>query len=157
MMSQNCISNTLQNIKHLLFIARTDKIMETYIFITTEQKKQLVKLANAKQLSLSTTCAIIIKWLYPIITQWYDPKSYIKKGEKQIHIKIRNTEKFDITSITATNCIYCYLTKPLVKGEKINWQHKYIQAELDRTEDKNCNKNIEMRIAYRVQKGQLTQ
>ena len=129
--------------------------METYIFLTTEQKKQLTKLANSKQLSLSTTCAIIIKWLHPLVTTWYDKNKYISKGDRQIHIKIRNTENYNINSITATNCVYCYLTKPMIKDKKIKWDHSKIQSELDKTEDKNWNKNIEMRIAYRIQKGQI--
>lgn len=129
--------------------------MNTYIFLSTADKKKLQRLADGKRLSLSTTCAIIIKYLHPLIIAWYDPHKYINKGEKQIHIKIRNDEKYAISAITATNCLYCYFNKPIVNGQQVHWQNKSIQAELDKTEDKNWNKNIEMRIAYRVQKGQL--
>lgn len=125
--------------------------METYIFLSIQDKKNLIKLANAKNLSISTTAGIIINNLWPIVTKCYT--EYIKKGERMIHIKVkaRNIEK--LTSMDATNCIYCYFNKPQYKGQKINWQHKYIQKELDTTEDPNVNKNMEIRIAYRVREN----
>lgn len=128
--------------------------MEKYLFLTIEDKKRLIKLAEAKQLSLSTTAGIIINWLAPMVDNMYT--EYIKRGDKMIHIKIRpkeNIKIMDLTSMTATNCIYCYFNRPLWKGQKINWQHNAIQSELDRTEDPNRYKNIEMRIKYRLEKG----
>jgi len=127
--------------------------METYLFLTTQDKKKLIKLADAKQLSISTTAGIIINHLDFLVADMYD--NYISKGEKQIHIKIKQINKHDLTSITATNCIYCYFNKPLYKGQKINWQNNAIQSELDKTEDPNRFKNIEIRIAYRLKKGKL--
>lgn len=128
--------------------------MEKYLFLTPEDKKRLIKLAESKQLSLSTTAGIIINWIAPLVDNMYT--DYIKRGDKMIHIKIRPNEyikQSDLTSMTATNCIYCYFNKPLWKGKKINWQNKYIQSELDRTEDPNRYKNMEIRIAYRLKKG----
>lgn len=125
--------------------------METYIFLSTEDKKRLIKLADAKQLSISTTAGIIINNLYPVVSTWF--KDYIAKGEKQIHIKVKNKNNFDINSLHATNCLYCYFNKPQIKGQKINWNNKNIQSELDKTEDPNRFKNLEIRIAYRLKKG----
>lgn len=127
--------------------------MDTYLFLTTKDKKALINLANSKQLSVSTTSAIIIKWLHPLVDNMYT--DYIYKGEKQIHIKIRNENKYNINAMTATNCIYCYLNRPKYKDKKINWQNKYIQSDLDKTEDPNRDKNREIRIAYRLKKNKL--
>jgi len=126
--------------------------METYIFLSVKDKKALERLAEVKRLSISTTAGIIINHLYPLVNTWY-PLEYIAKGERMIHIKIRNNTKMNINSIHATNCLYCYFNKPLIKGQKINWQNKGIQKELDKTEDPNRNKNMEIRIAYRLKKG----
>lgn len=130
--------------------------METYIYLSPQDKKALIKLADSKQLSVSTTAGIIINHLAPLINLWYT--NYIFKGEKSLHIKIKPAQALDICPINAmisTNCIYCYFNKPLVKGKKVNWQNKGIQSELDRTEDPNRFKNMEIRIAYRLKKGRL--
>lgn len=127
--------------------------METYIYLTTKDKKSLVKLAEAKQLSLSTTAGIIINNLYTIVESFYT--DYINKGEKRLHIKVKRNKPLTLNGMIATNCIYCYFNRPTYKGKKINWQHKYIQSELDRTEDPNRFKNQEIRIAYRLKKGNI--
>ena len=128
--------------------------MDTYLFIDIKTKKALIHLAEVKQLSLSTTAGIIINNLHPVVETFYKD-NYIQKGEKQLHIKVKNKHNYKITSITATNCIYCYFNKPVFNGQKINWNNKYIQSELDRTEDHNRNKNIEIRIAYRLKAGKF--
>lgn len=124
--------------------------METYIFLSIKDKKALQNLADAKRLSISTCAGIIINNLAPIVNDYYD--KYIQKGESRVHIKVKTKEhtRNIINSMVATNCIYCYFNKPLYNNQKINWQHKYIQSELDRTEDPNRNKYMEMKVAYRV-------
>ena len=128
--------------------------METYIFLSIEDKKKLQYLAQIKQLSLSTCAGIIINNLAIVVNDFY--KTYINKGEKQIHIKVKTKEytKNIINSMVATNCIYCYLHKPKYNGQKINWCNKTIQAELDRTEDKNADKYIRMKLKYVLEREQ---
>lgn len=124
--------------------------METYIYITTADKKKLLDLANKHRLSLSTTCRIIIDHYY-----WLSrTDQYTYKGEKQVHIKIRNNVGNGLNAMTATNAIGNYLHRDLlpknVNVKKINTK---IANEMANTEDPNANKNIEIRIAWRIKKG----
>lgn len=126
--------------------------METYLQLNTNDKKRLVLLAKSKLLSVSTTANIIIKWYFYPVNQMY--KTYLNKGENSLHIKIKNENKNPINSMNATNCIFCFFNKP---NNLINWSNldRKIQSELDKTQDPNYNKNEEIRIAYRLKKGQF--
>lgn len=127
---------------------------ETYIFLDVKDKKSLMALAQQHQLSLSTTAAIIIKWYFLPINALY--KDYIHKGTQQVHIKIRNELQHDINCMNVTNCLYCYFNHPQ-NEVKINWRklNQQIKKELETTIDRNANKNIEMRIAWRLQRGRV--
>lgn len=129
-----------------------NKAKITYLFLDDEDKARICKLAFAKQLSVSTTANIIIKHLY-ILFDWNDERSlkYIHKGSNQLCIKIRNEHNYNITCANATNCIYAYFHNEILK---INWEkvNRKIQSEMDRTLDKNNQKNIEIRITYRIRK-----
>lgn len=131
--------------------------METYLRISTEDRKRLINIAKAKQLSVSTACAIIIKNYNYIISNWFS-KEYIKKGENLLHIKIRNPAHIKINTLTATNSIYAYLHNKEIKlpeGTSFETLNRRIQSEMDSTIDPNANKNMEMRIAYRLKKGNI--
>lgn len=129
-----------------------NKAKITYLFIDDDDKARICKLAFAKQLSVSTTANIIIKHLY-ILFDWKDERSfkYIHKGSNQLCIKIRNEHNYKITCANATNCIYAYFHNEVLP---INWEkvNRKIQSEMDRTLDKNNQKNIEIRITYRIRK-----
>jgi len=124
----------------------------TYLFLDDEDKARLCKLAYAKQLSVSTASNIIIKHLY-MMFNWQDKRSleYIKKGSNQLCIKIRNEHNYKITCANATNCIYAYFHNEVLP---INWDrvNRSIQSEMDKTIDKNNQKNIEIRITWRIRK-----
>lgn len=125
--------------------------MDTYIYITTEDKKRLLELAKKHQLSLSTTCRIIIDHYFYISRC----DKYTYKGDKLVHIKIRNTFKNpQLNSMTATNAIGNYLHRTLLPKEaNVKRINSKIAEEMKNTEDPNANKNMEIRIAWRIQKG----
>ena len=127
--------------------------MKTYIFLDIEDKKRIIKLAQSKQLSFSTTCGIIIRQLY-VVNDWHEKErnNYIHKGENQICIKIRDMQ--GLTASIATNCIYQYLHEEVCKFN-IKAIKRQIQSEMDKTIDHNANKNLEIRIAYRIQQRKL--
>lgn len=124
--------------------------METYIYITTEDKKKLLELAKKYQLSLSTACRIIIDhyiWLSRT-------DKYTYKGEKLVHLKIRNNIGKQLNSMTATNAIGNYLHRELLPKEtNVKLINSKIIQEMKNTEDPNANKNLEIRIAWRIEKG----
>ena len=124
----------------------------TYLFLNDDDKARLVKLAFAKQLSVSTTTNIIIKHLYtPFDCLKNKQETYINKGSNQICVKIRNEHRYNITCTNATNCIYAYFHNEVLP---INWKkiNSSIQSEMDKTIDKNNQKNIEIRITWRIRK-----
>lgn len=129
--------------------------MKTYIFLSKEDKFRIQKLADAKSLSFSTCCGIIIRHL-KVLNTWkeFDKNNYIKKGDIKTCISIKNINHIldDLTSSIATNCIYQYLHEESC-NYNIKQVKKAIQSEMDKTKDYNQYKNLEIRIAYRIQKG----
>ena len=131
--------------------------MNTYLKINTQDLKKLKALANAKQLSISTTAGIIINHYNYIMSNFYQDK-YINEGENLIHIKVRAWKGTTINTLIATNSVYSYFHQKdidLPKGLTFTKLNRMIQKEMDTYIDKNVNKNLEMRIQYRLQKGKI--
>lgn len=127
--------------------------METYLFLNETDKNKIKKLAQSKQLSLSTAVNIIYKRYYYLTAQ---EESYYNKGDKQIHIKIKNELNYPINCLFATNAIYAYLHNEVIKThtkEHLKKINSSIQSEMDKTYDPSCNKNIIIRELYRNRKA----
>lgn len=127
--------------------------METYLFLNETDKNKIKKLAQSKQLSLSTATDIIYKHYYWLICQ---KEEYFEKGNKQIHIKIKNENKNPINTMFITNALYAYLHNDVIKThtkEHLKKINSSIQSEMDKTFDPSCNKNIIIRELYRNRKA----
>lgn len=128
--------------------------MITYFYLNKQDKTKLNKLAQSKQLSLSTTADIIYKHYYwLIVTQDH----YYEKDKIKTCIKIKNENKNPVNTMFITNALYAYLHNDVIQShtkEHLNKINRKIQSELDKTFDANFNKNIIIREMYRA-KAQL--
>jgi len=131
----------------------------TYIQLDLDDKNKLFKLAQKRNLSVSTVADIIIKNLY-VCFDWKDEKreKYIYKGKYKICLKLRNENKNHLSKVINTNCIYSYLHN---ESLKINWNNinRKIQSDLDKAYDPNYMKNLIIRTNYQImkEKGTLNQ
>ena len=124
---------------------------DTNIYLNIEDKVKLTRLANVKQLSLSTLIAIIVKNYY-ILSNDNIFNEYLDKGTEQTHIKIRINEEQIITPMVVCNAITLYL-HPNTKQEflqelNIKKINKQIQSEFDKTIDHSWLKNAIIRAKY---------
>lgn len=130
--------------------------MITFLKLTEQDKSKLKKLAQTKNLSMSTCANIIAKHLFFFVS---NEQNYYKEGNTQTTIKIRNECNFEYNTMKITNCIILYfnhehLNKNILTKTNENdfWKHqnKIIQKELDKTIDVNKNLNEEIRAYYRA-------
>lgn len=128
--------------------------MKTYLFIDTEIKAKLQKLANSKMLSLSTTANIIIKNMYYYVA---NETEYFTKDKKATCVKIKNECKFNLNAMINTNCITAYFNPNYIKAplKLTNSTKRKIQSECDKTNDPNYLKNQMIRTYYKIQKGTI--
>ncbi len=128
--------------------------MITYFYLNKQDKSKLNKLAQSKQLSLSTTADIIYKHYYWLIVQ---EQKYFKKDNIKTCIKIKNENRNPVNTMFITNALYAYLHNEVIKThtkEHLNKINRSIQSELDKTFDANFNKNLIIREMYKA-KAQL--
>jgi len=134
------------------------KTYDTNIYLSIEDKVKLTRLANVKQLSLSTLISIIVKHYY-VLSNDNIFNEYLNKGEEQTHIKIRINEGQIITPKVICNAISLYL-HPTIKQEfteqlNIKRINRLIQSEFDRTIDHSWLKNAIIRAKYANRKVEL--
>lgn len=128
--------------------------MITYFYLNKQDKTKLNKLAQSKQLSLSTTADIIYKHYYWLIIA---EEHYYEKDTIKTCIKIKNENKNPVNTMFITNALYAYLHNDVIQShtkEHLNKINRKIQSELDKTFDANFNKNLIIREMYRA-KAQL--
>lgn len=125
---------------------------KTYMYLTKEDKTRLQKLAQSKQLSLSTCADIMFTHLYIAV----DHEKYYNKGQFKTCIKPRNTIKQPINTIIITNVVYAYLHAEALKDFPNKDFYKkalrHIQSDMDKTYDANYQKNIIIRELYKANK-----
>ena len=128
--------------------------MITYFYLNKEDKTKLNKMAQKKQLSLSTTANIIYKHYYWVILP---EDHYFHKDATKTCIKIKNENKNPVNTMFITNALYAYLHNDVVKThskEHLQKINSKIQSEMDTTFDPNFNKNLVIREMYKA-KSQL--